>query len=244
MSEDILTLMKDLHLYGMHAHFVEILETNQIKMHELNFLKRLLEIERAERENRSFHYRLKLAKMPQVKTLENFDFNNVPLKSDVLQKLIECHFIKEKLNILLIGGSGTGKTHLSLSLAYGALLKNYRIKFYAFNDLARSLLKAKAHHYEANLMQHLERFQLLVIDEMGYLPIEPQAGSLLFELFSKLYERTSLILSTHLTFDEWGNLFGNTKSSKAIIDRLTHHCVVLDTGQSSWRLKEGRKKNK
>jgi DNA replication protein DnaC len=243
-DERLLNLFKVLKLHGILSHFAEVLETADLKSTDLVLLKRLLEIELAYREGRSFKYRLKIAKLPQIKSLEHFDFSNVPIKSEQLQKLSECDFIKEKLNLLFIGGSGTGKTHLALSLAYTALVKNYRIRFYSFNDLARNLLKAKTHHYEANLMQHLERYQLLIIDEMGYLPIETQAGSLLFQLFSRLYERTPIILTTHLTFDEWGSLFGNPKASKAMIDRLTHHCLVLETGDTSWRLKEGKQHKK
>ena len=108
-----------------------------------------------------------------------------------------------------------------------------------FGDLARHLLQAKEHRYEANFMARLERYRVLVIDEMGYVPIDTQAGPLLFELFSKLYEKTSLIITTHLTFDEWAPLFGGAKSSKAIIDRVTHHCKIMETGNISWRLKEG-----
>ena len=105
--------------------------------------------------------------------------------------------------------------------------------------MARGLLQAKERCYEASFMARLQRFHLLVIDEMGYFPIDQQAEPLLFELFSKLYEKTSLIITTHLTFDEWAPLFGSTKASKAIIDRVTHHCKILETGDTSWRLKEG-----
>jgi DNA replication protein DnaC len=163
----------------------------------------------------------------------------LPIRKEQLIALTECQFITEKSNLLLIGGSGSGKTHIALAIAYAALQKLYRVKFYLFGDLARLLLQAKEHRYEANFMARLERYRVLVIDEMGYVPIDPQAGPLLFELFSKLYEKTSLIITTHLTFDEWAPLFGGAKSSKAIIDRVTHHCKILETGNVSWRLKEG-----
>ena len=151
-----------------------------------------------------------------------------------------CHFIHQKQNLLLIGGSGTGKTHISLALAHQALQKDCRVKFYFFSDLARHLIYAKERKYEQNFIASLQRFHLLIIDELGYLPVDQQAGALLFELFSKLYEKTSLIITTHLTFDEWTTLFGNPKSSKAMIDRITHHCTILETGHKSWRLKEGK----
>ena len=126
-----------------------------------------------------------------------------------------------------------------LRLTHKALIDSFKVKFYLFSDLARQLLQAKENRYEQSFMERLKRFHLLVIDELGYLPIDQQAGALLFELFSKLYETTSLIITTHLTFDEWAPLFGNAKASKAIIDRITHHCVILETGNKSWRLKEG-----
>ena len=149
-------------------------------------------------------------------------------------------FIKDHYNILIIGGSGAGKSHLAIGLAYLALQNSYRIRFYKFAELARDLIKAQSHNYETAFMAKLQRFDLVVIDELGYLPIDPKASPLLFELFSNLYEKVSTIITTHLTFDEWPNIFGNIKATKAIIDRFTHHCLVLETGNKSWRLKEGK----
>ncbi|CAM4439855.1 MAG: IS21 family transposase ISPa36 [Legionellaceae bacterium] len=126
-------------------------------------------------------------------------------------------------------------------MAYNAIQQEYRVRFYKFNGLARALLKAQERRYELNFMPHIQRFHLVVIDEVGYVPIEPKAGVLLFELLSNLYERTSLILTSHLNFQEWGEIFGSAKATKGVIDRLTHHCKIIDTGQQSWRLKEGSK---
>ena len=121
-----------------------------------------------------------------------------------------------------------------------ALQNNYRIRFYKFAELARALIIAQSHNCETAFMAKLQRFDLLVIDELGYVPIDSKASPLLFELFSNLYEKVSTIITTHLTFDEWSNIFGNIKATKAIIDRFTHHCLVLETGNKSWRLKEGK----
>jgi len=239
MIELIEELLKKLHCNGMLENFQDIIETAKEK-HEpwLQTLRQLLEVEVEYRKTRSLIYRLKLAKLPQIKTIENFDTNESPLEKNMLDELTECQYIQEAENILLVGGSGTGKSHIALSLAHVALQQGYKVKFYKFSELARKLLQAKEHRYEANLMAHLQRFNLLIIDEVGYLPIDKQAGSLLFELFSNMYEKVSLILTTHLAFNEWGELFGNLKATKAIIDRLTHHCKILETGNVSWRLKE------
>lgn len=238
--EKITPLLKTLRLHGMLSQLSEIMEVAQINhITGLELMRKFLETEVAYRQTRSLNYRLKVAKLPQIKSLDNFYCHDTPIQLHDLQHLEQCQFIADKSNILLIGGTGTGKTHISLAIAYAALKKLHRVKFYLFADLARHLLKAKEQRYEANLMMQLQRFELLIIDDMGYLPIDQQAGALLFELFSKLYEKTSLIIATHLTFDEWEPLFGGSKSSKVILDRVTHHCKVIETGNISWRLKEG-----
>jgi DNA replication protein DnaC len=238
MTELIEELLKKLHCKGMLENFQDIISTSEQKHSSfLQTLQELLEVEVEYRKTRSLMYRLKLARLPQIKTLANFDMNDSPLEQKTLDDLIECQYIQEADNILLVGGSGSGKTHIALSLAYIALQNGYKVKFYKFGELARKLLQAKEHNYDAKLMAHLQRFNLLVIDEIGYLPVDKQAGSLLFELFSNMYEKVSVILTTHLAFNEWGELFGNPKATKAIIDRLTHHCRILETGDLSWRLK-------
>lgn len=239
VHEQLLNLLKRLRFNGMLSHFDEIIATADLKkLSTLELLQLCLETELGYRQTRSLQYRLTLSTLPQIKTLETFDCSEMPFKKEQLQALTHCQFVANKQNILLIGGSGTGKTHIALAVAYAAIQNLFRVKFYRFADLARHLVQAKEQRLEANLLLRLQRFQVLVIDEMGYSPIDTGAGSLLFELFSRLYEKSSLIISTHLTFDEWAPLFGSSKSSKAIIDRVTHHCTLLETGNISWRLKE------
>jgi DNA replication protein DnaC len=239
-KENMLSLIKTLRFNGMLSQFDEVMGIAEMKkMNGIEVMQRFLEIEIAYRQTRSLRYRLDLARLPQIKSLDNFDCQDIPIELEQLRDLAECQFIEESRNLLLIGGSGSGKTHIALAIAYAALQKHYRVKFYLFSDLARNLLQAKEHRYEANFMMRLQRFHVLVVDEMGYFPVDQQAEPLLFELFAKLYEKTSLIITTHLTFDEWTPLFGSAKSSKAIIDRITHHCKILETGNISWRLKEG-----
>jgi DNA replication protein DnaC len=239
-NEIIRTLLKKLHCQGILAQWDEFIGVATLHpKSNLEFLQQLLEAEVAHRQTRALLYRLDVARLPQIKTLTAFDCQETPIQSSDLESLAECQFVRDKRNILLVGGSGSGKTHIALATAYAALQQQYRVKFYVFSDLARQLLQAKTHHYEGRLMNRLLRFQVLVIDELGYLPIDQEAGHLLFELFSKLYERVSLIITTHLTFDEWASLFGSTKASRAIVDRVTHHCSIIETGNTSWRLKEG-----
>ena len=238
--EKITTLLKTLRFNGMLSQLPEIMVAAQIKqINGIALMQQFLETEVAYRQTRSLSYRLEVAKLPQIKSLDTFDCNDTPVQQHDLNQLEQCQFVMDKSNVLLIGGTGSGKTHIALAIAYAALQKLHRVKFYLFADLARHLLKAKEHRYEANLMARLQRFELLIIDDMGYLPIDQQAGSLLFELFAKLYEKTSVIIATHLTFDEWEPLFGGSKASKVIVDRITHHCKIIETGNISWRLKEG-----
>lgn len=242
--ELLLTKLKELNLLGMHGYLQEHLLTHDEQpLQDVALWQSCLAAESAHRQARSLAYRLELARLPQIKQLVEFDTSQTPIKPELIEILAAGHYIHAHHNICLIGGTGTGKTHLAIGLAYAAIQQGHRVRFYKFNQLARLLLKAQEHRYELNLMANLQRFDVLVIDEMGYVSIEPKATSLLFELFGNLYERTSLIVTTHLNFQEWGDLFGSAKATKGIIDRLTHHCKVIDTGQQSWRLKEGKTMN-
>lgn len=222
---------------GMLQSFEENLELKTLSSSFQQSLHRIIQAEVSHRSSRSLAYRLDLAKLPQIKTLEQFDLNNVSFDPEKLTTLCQYDFIQRAENILIIGGSGTGKTHIALSLGYGAIQQRYRVKFYRFSDLAKQLQTAKQSHRLDNLITILCHFDLFIIDELGYLPVDQSAGELLFELFTKLYETTSVMITTHLSFDEWDTIFGNKKSTKAIIDRLTHHCHILETGNKSWRLK-------
>jgi DNA replication protein DnaC len=236
------TIKKQLETLGLKGMLQYLNDMLDLKTQEQwpQMLLSMLKNEASYRQTRSFRYKLELAKLPQIKSVDNFDPTDLPINRDSLAAAISIKFIRDHSNILIIGSSGTGKSHLAIGLAHSALQNNYRIRFYKLVDLARELMVAQAHNYETAFMARLQRFDLLVIDELGYQPIDPKASSLLFELFSNLYEKVSVIITTHLKFDEWSDIFGNIKASKAIIDRFTHHCLVLETGNKSWRLKEGQ----
>jgi DNA replication protein DnaC len=240
VHEDIKEQLGALGLKGMLQHFDDIVSLKPQEQKWPQMFLSMLKNEVSYRQTRSFMYKLGLAKLPQIKSIDNLDLTDLPINHETLTEAQSMKFIDDHYNILIIGSSGTGKSHLAIGLAHLALQNNYRIRFYKFAELARELMLAQSHNHEAALMAKLQRFDLLLIDELGYLPIDPKASPLLFELFSNLYEKVSTIITTHLTFDEWSNIFGNLKATKAIIDRFTHHCLVLETGNISWRLKEGK----
>jgi DNA replication protein DnaC len=233
-ANDIIPLLDELGFIGMKEHLASILDIESTNISEAVCLalSKLLTIELEYKKARSLNYRLKLAKFPSVKLLEETAQAKLVLSIDI------NNIIKQHENILLIGGSGSAKTHLAIGLAYKAITNGYRAKFYTLSELASRLLKAKTHNYEAQFMESINRFQVVVIDELGYVPIDNNATSLLFTLFAKLYEHTSVIITTHLKFEEWGNMFGDAKSTKAIIDRITHHCKIIETGNKSFRNQE------
>lgn len=229
--KELILLLDKLGLVGMKMQLTEGMElTKESSVGTVyETLKRLLEAECQYKKSRSLNYRLQLARFPTIKLLSDTSQAKLVSNCDI-QKIVDNHH-----NIMLIGGSGTGKTHLAIGLAFTAVEKGYRVRFYTLNELASQLLNARMHNYEIKFIDSVKRFNLIVIDELGYVPIKPEARFLLFELFAKLYEQSSLIITTHLRFEEWGDIFGNPKSTKAIIDRITHHCQIIETGNKSFR---------
>lgn len=229
--KDLILLLDKLGLAGMKSQLTEITNlgnktcTNTI----IELLKKLLAAEYEYKKSRSLYYRLQLARFPSIKLLSDTVQAKLIQNIDI-EKVIDNHE-----NILLIGGSGSAKTHLAIGLAFTAIERGYRVRFYTLNELASQLLDARTHNYETKFINSVKRFRLIVIDELGYVPIKHEARFLLFELFAKLYEQSSLIITTHLRFEEWGDIFGNPKATKAIIDRLTHHCQIIETGNKSFR---------
>jgi DNA replication protein DnaC len=225
-------LLNKLGLHGMQLGLSGItMESDSSIFYEQ--LVKLLQQEVEYKKSRSLSYRLKLAKLPHIKLLADTKAAKLVTTIDVSE------IIAQQKNLFFIGGSGSAKTHLAIGLAYNALELGKKIRFYTLANLARDLLLAQQYNGEWKLMQRLQRFDVLIIDEFGYVPTDKKAGVLLFELFAKLYEQTSLFITTHLKFDEWSDMFGDLKATKAIIDRLTHHCHVIETGNISYRMKGG-----
>jgi DNA replication protein DnaC len=236
--------LKALKLPTMTAECEKVaVRSAQENVDHLGFLLQLCELELLDRERRAAVRRLKAAKFPTLENLDAFDFAAAPtVNKPMILELMKSDYIERRENVLLIGGSGTGKTHLATVLAMEACARGKRVRFHRVTELATQLLEAREERVLGRLKSQLSKLDLLVLDELGYVPASKVGAELLFDVISTAYERSSVIVTTNLPFEEWKEVLGSERLTGATLDRLTHRCSIVETGRESYRLRDARRR--